>query len=74
VENFYSFLRSQVEGSERPNNMIDEEKWEDLPSSVVHLDDETFQPHLENIKHTLVVFHVRCELISFSFTVSALAS
>jgi len=54
--------------------MIDEEKWEDLPSSVVHLDDETFQPHLENIKHTLVVFHVRCELISFSFTVSALAS
>ena len=60
VQNMYAFLRTQIEGKERENR-LDQEKWEDLPSSVEHLSEENFQAYLQQTQHVLVAFHVRCK-------------
>lgn len=60
IEKMSAFLRKQVEGKER-ENQIDDVKWEDLPSSVEHLNEQTFQGFLDRTQYAFVVFHVRCK-------------
>ena len=72
IEKMSAFLRSKVEGKER-DNRIDQVKWEDLPSSVEHLNEQTFQGFVDRTEHALVAFHVRCKFplprcFHFSFT------
>lgn len=65
LDSMYTFVVNQVEGTDRGSVPIDKENWEDLPSSVVHLNKETYQEYLQQTEHVLVTFHVRCECLLF---------
>lgn len=46
---------------EPPPPPAPEAPWEDEPSDVVHLNDETFKPFLKKKKHVLVMFYAPCK-------------
>lgn len=61
LDNMYNFVHKQIEGTDRGDIPIDQAKWEDLPSSVVHLNKDTFQEYLQQKQHVMVTFHIRCK-------------
>lgn len=56
VPNMIEFIR-ETSGKERVTR-FDKEKWEDIPSSVQHVTDLSFDDYVGKTDHALVAFHV----------------
>lgn len=50
--------------SEPPPPPPAEKPWEDEPSEVMHLNDETFKGFLKKKKHVLVMFYAPCKSLA----------
>lgn len=62
VENLINFMKKNLDSNDRRAASVDEDTFEEIPSSVVHLQKDTFEPHIEKTQHVLVMFHVKwCE-------------
>ena len=56
VPAMYEFIK-ETSGKERVTR-FDKERWEDIPSSVQHVTDLSFNEYVGKTTHVLVAFHV----------------
>jgi len=61
VENMVSFMNRMLQ--DKPAAELDSDRFEDIPSSVIHLTAENFESHLASVPNAIVFFHVKaCKL------------